>query len=121
MNKSFVLLSLLAAGTSMACQFHARGPDDFRKDTRALLETREPKIRDCYEDVLKKDKKAHGEVVVRFVIEKKTGDFKDIQVAGDAPDSLKKCVAKAIEGLHLTPVDERDGRAEFSYDFKIKK
>jgi hypothetical protein len=120
MNKSFLLLSLLATSTVAGCQFHARGPDDFRKDTRALLETREPKVRECYEKVLKKDKKADGEVVVRFVIEKKTGDFKDLQVAGDAPDSLKKCVVKALEGLHLVPVDERDGRGEFTYEFKKK-
>lgn len=120
--KRFVLVStLLAASGAWGCEFHARGPEDYRKATRDLLETREDQIRDCYEDVLKKDKKAKGEVTVNFTVEKKTGDLKDIKVSGDAPEPLKACVEKALKGLHLVPVDERDGQAEFTYKFKKKK
>ncbi|HEX2735198.1 MAG TPA: hypothetical protein VHM70_26525 [Polyangiaceae bacterium] len=113
----FVALTI-ASSALFACTYYARGPEDFRKDTRALVEPKAPEIRACYEKLLKKDEKLKGTVAVQFLIKKKTGEFSDVKVAGDAPDSLKKCVVKVFEGLKLEPVDERDGRGEFVYEFK---
>ena len=58
---------------SIGCSFIARGPDQYREDTRALLETRNPQVKSCYDRVLQTDPSAAGKVTVNFEVEKKTG------------------------------------------------
>ena len=122
MKKFSSQLSLLGAALVSSyvagCSFHARGPDDYRKDARAVLEERGPKIQECYEAVLKEDKNAKGDVTLSFVIQKDTGEFTEIKVTGDASDELKACVEKSVQGLKLIPVDARDGHGEFTYTFE---
>jgi hypothetical protein len=120
MKKLLLPITLLVASSSTGCEFHARSAEDYRKDTRQVLETRLPQLKDCYEAALKEDKKANGEVVLHLVVQKKTGDFGEVEVSGDASEPLKQCVKKATEGLKLTPVDERDGHGEFIYKFGKK-
>jgi hypothetical protein len=121
MKKLVLTITLLAASNTFACAFYARGAEDYRKATRKVLDTREEKIQDCYEDTLKKDKNAKGEVVLQLLVQKKTGDFTEVKVTGDAPEALKTCVEEAVKGLQLTPPDERDGHGQFTYRFKKKK
>ena len=95
----------------------ARGPDDYRKVTRSLVDTRKGDIERCF------DKQA-GKVVVDFTVEKKTG--KIINVVADkertkAPESLSKCIVEAIDGLILDPVDQRDGQATFTWRFRANE
>jgi hypothetical protein len=114
---------LLIAATLGGCSFNARGPADYKKDTRALLETRDKDIKACYDTLLKDDKEAKGSVVLTFTVKAKTGEFSDVKIADkgtSAPDALKSCVLDAVKGLKLDPPDERDGKATFTYEFKQK-
>lgn len=113
------LLILLPIST-LACSFHARSPDQYRDDTRALLESRGGKIKDCYRDALEATNETTGTVTVNFTVEKKTGQLSNIRAAeqSTAPEPLRECVVKALEGLSLSPPDARDGVATFRYEFE---
>ena len=103
------------------CEFHARSADDYRKDTRALLEGRNGDIKSCYDAELKKDPKVGGKVVVKFTVKKETGAIEGAKVVEkktDAPASLSQCVVNALNGLELDPPDERDGNAQFQWEFQ---
>lgn len=119
------LLALAAfASATVACQFYARSPEDYAKETEELVSTKKPQIKKCYDKVLKKDKKASGTVAVDFTVEKKTGKIVDPKVnkkKTDAPKSLQRCVLDAMDGLALDPPDQRDGMASFEYHFKANK
>lgn len=122
MKKFSPQLSLLGAALvssyAAGCSFHARSPDDYRKDARVVLEGRGPQVQECYEAVLKEDKDAKGDVTLSFVIKKDTGEFSELKVTGNTSDELKACVENAVQGLKLVPVDARDGHGEFTYTFK---
>jgi len=115
------IASLLLLSLAAGCSVMKRSPEQYRTDTRDLLDTKSSKIRSCYDEFLAKTPDANGTVVVDFLVEKKTGTITDIQVNAEetkAPASLQTCVTKSIEGLVLTPVDRRDGDAKFSWTFK---
>ncbi len=126
MNRRITTLTALCLtmGVSLstvACQFHARSPEDYRNVTQELLQTKQSEIKSCYDDLLKKDRKAGGMVKVNFTVEHDTGKIKDTKVDPNgttAPAELGECVVKAIDGLTLAPPDKRDGLATFEYEFK---
>ena len=112
------LFALLAATT--ACEFHARGPEDYRDVTQALLDTKAADIKACYDGALKGQQDLQGRVTVQFIVEAETGQIKDVKVdpAGTtAPEVLSQCVTTSVSGLALTPADKRDGIATWVYDF----
>ena len=114
----FSLLALFAA--TAGCSFAARSPEMYRDDTAAVLETRKAQIKTCYDEVLKTTKDAQGRVTVKFLVEHKTGQIKNIapDPAGTtAPEPLTQCVVNSLQGLVLAPGDERDGDATFVYEF----
>jgi hypothetical protein len=117
-NATALLLGLALSG----CSFNARDAVTYRKDTRALLATKDADIKSCYDAELKDHPNVTGSVVVKFKIAKDTGKITDAKVdkASDAPKSLGKCVIKAIDGLALEPPDARDGDATFLWSFQIK-
>jgi hypothetical protein len=117
MRKTIVAISLLSLA---ACSFIARGEDQYRTDTRAVLETKNSEIRACYDSALASNPAQSGQVVVNFTVEKKTGKLTNIAVdpnETNAPESLQNCVVSALEGLVLTPEDRRDGQATFTWAF----
>lgn len=118
LHKSYALLLTAFLG---GCQFYARSPEDYAKETEGLLATKSEDIKSCYDKVLKKDKDAAGVVAINFKVEKKTGNVIEPTVDDaktTAPKALSKCVIKAMEGLTLDPPDQRDGMASFEYEFK---
>lgn len=113
---SLAALGLFAAG----CSFMARGPEQYRDDTRALLETKNSSVKACYDEALARDPSLAGDVTIHFTVEKKTGIIRDAEIDPDktsAPQSLAQCVLSAMDGLQLTPEDQRDGIATFTYTF----
>ena len=56
---------LLVAALLGGCSFYARGADDYRKAVRAVLDTRQKQVEDCYKRTLQTDAKATGKVVVK--------------------------------------------------------
>jgi hypothetical protein len=121
MKTTFIKLSLFALlAAATGCEFHARGPEDYRDVTQALLDTKAQDIKACYDGALKGQKDLQGRVTVQFVVEAETGKLKDVKVdpAGTtAPEVLSQCVTNAVSGLALTPADKRDGIATWVYDF----
>jgi hypothetical protein len=115
-------ISMLLFVVASGCSFHARDADSYRKATRALLETRNPDIKTCYDSELKKDPKVAGVVVVKFTVQKETGAISAAKVdsASTAPATLADCVVKALDGLALDPPDERQGDATFQWEFQVK-
>ena len=113
-------LIALALLSTTACSFIARGEDQYRTDTRAVLESRSADIKACYDNAIASDPSLAGEVVVNFTVEKKTGALTNISAdpnASTAPEALQNCVVSSLEGLTLTPEDRRDGQATFTWAF----
>lgn len=107
---------------TVGCSFHARGPEKYRDDVRAVLETRNAQVQQCYDTALKQQPNLQGTVTVRFVVQTETGNIVDPAVvpeASNAPPELGTCVVNAINGLQLTPPDQREGHATFAYEFSV--
>jgi hypothetical protein len=115
-----VLLSVGAfALAGCSGSFYARSPDDYRTATRALLETRESSFKQCYEGVLASTPDAAGTVAVSFVVEEKTGKITSPASLPEstAPEPLRECVVKGLDGLALDPPDQRKGVATMTFEF----
>ena len=117
MRKSILFVCL---GALAGCSFIARGEDQYREDTRALLQTKNAEIQSCYDRQLEQNPAQSGTVVVNFTVEKKTGALTNVSTdpSSTAPEPLQQCVVQAIEGLALTPEDRRDGVATFQWVFR---
>lgn len=122
MRKTLLSIIFIASSAfAPACTCIARGTDDYRTDTRALLETKSSAIKSCYDAELRKNKNLGGDVVVHFTVEKKTGKIINVAVdeqSSKAPEELEACIANAIDGLTLEPPDRRAGEATFTWKFR---
>jgi hypothetical protein len=118
--RNFTAITLLA-GLSLGllgCKFAKRGPDKYRDDTRALLETKSGELKTCYDGVLAGDKAAKGSVTVWFMLQKDTGVIMDAKVEdASASQGVQDCVTNSLVGLQLDPPDADDGHATFTYEF----
>jgi len=119
-TRTRLVSSLFVLFGASACTFYARGPEDYRKDTRALLETRSGQITTCYNTAKAADPKAAGTVVVHFQVAKDTGAITDPAVLPEstAPAALGQCIVDAIKDLKLDPSDKRVGDATFVWEFR---
>jgi len=119
--RTLFFTSLLVASAALSSACAVRSADDYRSDTRSLLETRNDSIKGCYDVALTTDPNVSGDVVVNLTIEKKTGKIMNTAIDADrttAPSSLGACIVEAIDGLTLEPVDRREGQATFVWSFK---
>lgn len=120
MRKTIALLSLVAFGAG--CSFIARDTETYKKDNRALVETKTDEIRACYDSALAQDPTLSGEVVASWTVEKKTGKLTNITVLTDkstAPEGLQNCVMASLEGLTFAKPDQRDGQVQsFTWSFQ---
>ena len=121
--RSLKLAVVTALLCSVGCTFIARDAEGYRTDTRELLDTRSPDIKDCYDVALQTDESVGGTVVINFTVEKKTGKVLNPMLdegKTDAPPELSQCVLSAIDGMQLDPPDQREGQATFSWNFKAE-
>jgi hypothetical protein len=116
MTKSFVLIGFALAAIT-GCSGAVRSSQFYRDDVAKVLETKNGDVKACYDNVLKGDKAAAGSVTVHFMVEVKTGAFKDIKA--DGPPALSSCVSNALGGLTLQPPDINNGDATFVYEFTV--
>lgn len=119
MLKALGLVAAAALISGCSVSYHARSAENYRKDTRALLETRSESFRSCYEGVLASTPDASGTVSVEFVVEPKSGKITGAKSLPDstAPAPLQDCVVQGLEGLALDPPDQRQGMATMTFDF----
>jgi hypothetical protein len=99
--------------------YYARSPDDYRKATRALLESKQSDFKQCYASVIAKTPDAQGSVTVAFTVEEKTGKILTPASlpTSTAPEPLQACVVNGLNGLTLDPPDQRTGAATMTFDF----
>ncbi len=117
-----LVLPLLAGAMLVGCQFDARSPEQYRDATAKAIAAHNDDLRSCYDTAQKAEPGAAGTVTVRFKVKADTGKFVDAKVVGGtAPDAVKQCVLKALDGLALTPPDKRDGDATFVWEFAAPK
>lgn len=119
--KTFILSILLPAALATGCSFQARSTEDYRADTRTVLETKNASIKACYDSALAATPTQSGKVVVTFTVEKKTGALTNIAAdpnQSSAPEGLQNCVVQALDGLALDPADRRQGDATFEWVFQ---
>jgi hypothetical protein len=122
MKKTSISFALVAfAAMAAGCSFHARSPEDYAKETQAILETKSGDIKKCYDEALKKDAKLTGKVTVNFTVKAETGELTSVTVDAantTAAEPLPSCVTTALAGLKLAPPDARDGLASYAWDFQ---
>lgn len=125
MTKSLTKLGLVAfTFGAVGCSFHARSPEQYREATRELIEGNRPAIETCYTEALKSKQDLSGRVAIKFSVQPETGTISNTQVdpaQTTAPEGLAQCVVQAVEGLQLTPADEREGQATFYFDFQSQQ
>jgi hypothetical protein len=112
-------LFLLCAGLC-ACSFYARGPDDYRKAVREVLEKKRPDVEACYKHTYDADQSAQGQVVATFEVEPKTGKLVKPAIAQEgttANPALQQCVLSSLDGVSLEPPDQRTGVGIFTWSF----
>jgi len=115
------IVFIISSAFAPACTCIARGPEDYRADTRNLLETRNSEVKKCYDAELRKNHNLNGDVVVHFTVEKKSGKIINVAVdeqTSKAPKELETCIANAVDGLVLEPPDRREGDATFTWRFR---
>ncbi len=118
---TIAVFSLAVSFLGCSFQYHARDADTYRRDTRALLSTKNADIRACYDQQLKTNENASGDVVVDFKVQEDTGTILNAAVNQErttAPAALSQCVVDALDGLALDPPDAREGVATFTWEFK---
>ncbi len=110
------ITQLLCGGLAFACvACIARGPEDYRKVTRELVDTKQSDIKSCYGD-------SAGKVVINFTVEKKSGKVTNPALDTDKSTvdaSVGECVAKAIDGMQIDRADMRDGAAAFTWTYGV--
>jgi hypothetical protein len=114
------IVTIASLAVLAGCSFYARGPNDYQKAVRSVLDTRAGQVEQCYRSELNANKDAKGKVVVRFDVEPKTGKFVAAKVVeGDSTPNkpLQQCVLGALDGLSLNPPDQRKGEATFTWEF----
>jgi hypothetical protein len=115
------LVAIAVAAGATACSMRTRAPDEYRDDTQALVETKRPEIKSCYDSALKSFPTTGGSVTVRFVVQSETGKVVSASVdeaRSTAPPALRECVLRAIDGLVLAPGDGNEGQATFVWQFR---
>jgi hypothetical protein len=115
---TLTLIALVLGATG--CTFMARSPERYRDDTEALLQTRAAAIKSCYNEARKSFPTTEGRVTVRFTVERETGKIAGAAVdegQTTAPPALHECVLEALDGLALSPPDDREGQATFVWEF----
>jgi hypothetical protein len=117
--KTSIAIAFLAS-MSAACSFMARDTETYKNDTRTSLEAKNSAVVGCYDTALAANPSQSGNVVVTFVVEKKTGAITNVSAdpnQSTAPEALQQCVVTALEGLTLDPADRREGQATFTWTF----
>jgi hypothetical protein len=97
-----------------------RSTEDYKTDTQKLLDSREGRIQECYDAVRSSDPNAAGDVVVHFMVDKKTGDFSAVEVVAEkttAPGPVAECVTSNIGDLVLVEGDMANGDGTFTWRF----
>ena len=114
--KSLACIAIIAASSVLpGCSCLARDAETYRAETRSGA------IKDFDDQALAADANLDGQVTVKFKVEKKTGKILEPAVDAErtkAPEALSSCIVKAVDGLTLDPVDQREGQASFSWTFK---
>ncbi|WP_437588622.1 AgmX/PglI C-terminal domain-containing protein [Sorangium sp. So ce1000] len=117
------LTMMVLASASVGCSFAVRNAEMYRNDTAALLETRSDEIRACYDAELARNPRAQGKVTVAFTVLEDSGRITNVAVdpgGTTASDEVASCVVKSIDGLVLTPPDEKQGKAKFVWEFTAR-
>lgn len=121
MTKKTLLLCALLGSTALAgCQYHARSAEDYSRETKQVLAAKQSELKHCYDEILKKDKKARGVVSVNFKVLAKTGELVEPTLNEEkttAPEELSSCVLSSLDGLKLDPPDAREGVVSWDYEF----
>lgn len=120
--KKLTAILLLTAAPAVGCG-HARTPDQYHDDTMALVAKKNDEIKACYDQALKADAKAHGEVVLSFVVLAGTGKVVRVELVKQettAPDALGRCVLGATGDMVLQPPDANTGHAKFKWNFTVR-
>jgi hypothetical protein len=107
--------------TACVGELAQRDESRYREDSRALLMTKAPNVKACYDGALKTDPKAAGLVVVHFKVQPETGLVVEPRLDDQkttAPATLGRCVMQAVDGLKLDPADSNEGLATFTWLFK---
>ncbi len=102
------------------CVFAARSPEAYRDETGAVLATKNEAIRACYDGVLKTTPGAQGTVSITFEVETQAGKIINVAVdpaSSTAPAPVQACVTQNLDGLALTPPDQRRALGRWIYQF----
>lgn len=93
---------VLAATLAAACSRTGTGAA-VRNDITARMTSAQPAIQQCYADVLQKNRKARGMMVVNFRAAPDSGQFDQISVGHDEPNdpALRQCVIAEVGKLKL--------------------
>jgi hypothetical protein len=103
MTKHLLLTTMLVASLgAAACKSAGMGPET-RADIQARMQSAQGPIQACYAAALKENRRIKGTLSLRLTAEASTGQFKNITVLRDEPNSkaVRTCVLEEIGKLKL--------------------
>ncbi len=114
-----LIVGLAGLGVLGGCSFAARSPEMYRDETGVVLATKNDAIRACYDGVLKTTPGAEGSVTINFEVETSAGKIINVSVdpTSTAPAPVQACVTQNLDGLALTPPDQRRALGRWTYLF----
>jgi len=116
-----MFLALAIATPTLGCSFTRRAKEDYRADVTELLGEATPAIDACYAQAQAANPTAQGDVALRLIVGKRSGRVVDTVVIEDsttAPVAVSDCVRNNIEGLGLSPYDQRQANGTFVWRFR---
>ncbi|HEY3358838.1 MAG TPA: AgmX/PglI C-terminal domain-containing protein [Polyangia bacterium] len=102
MKTSIFALFLAVATLGAGCQAALIGPS-FRSDLQAKMASAQAPLTECYTQLLARDRRAHGNMTVKFQIQPNTGIFSGTQIVQSQikDPEFDRCVTTVVGGLHL--------------------
>jgi hypothetical protein len=113
----FAIVAIASAWSGCA----VRSPEMYRDDTRKLLIAKRSVLEACYDAELQTHTDATGKVIVHFTVESSTGRVLNPKIDDllSTPNrTLRGCVLDAMRDLVLSPPDDRNGDATFTWEFR---
>ncbi len=111
-------LVLAVVATLAACKSAGMGAET-RTDIQARMTATEGPISECYAASLRSNRKIKGMLIIDFIAEASTGQFKNVQFRRDEVNdtALRQCVVAEVEKQKLTKAPSANVQINYPFRF----
>ncbi len=118
MKTTLLIIGAVSLVATVGCAH--RDEKMWNDDVSKVFQSKQGDMQSCYDNVLKTDPKAAGSVAVAFEVETEGGKIQNVVVekgSSTAPEPVQQCVTNALQGLVVSPPDNRLGQGKWTFQF----